>query len=267
MKIEAATLAGGKVNQDYYAYGETYALVLDGASSFLPEQTSIDAATYVKALGEALSAQLEDCALNGIPDVAASAIKKITEKYELNEESSPNSTVVIAKWDQEKVATYVLGDSSCVIVNVGGEITEITDSRMAQFGDKMRQTYKCRLSAGSGFDDGHKQLLHKLQSEQKLHRNTRDGYWIAGANSVAGLNGLLNIFSRATVREVWLMSDGGLVSFQSASRQLREAIPKIPVDQMLTKQHEAETKDLKGASFPRSKLHDDKTIVVVKTDN
>lgn len=267
MRIEAATLAGGKVNQDYYAYGETYALVLDGASSFLPGSNSIDATTYVNALGENLSSRLRDCNLDEIPKTVAASIAAVSERYKLSDESSPNSTVVIAKLSQEKVATYVLGDSSCVVIGVSGEITEITDNRMVKFGHEIREEYRSRLSAGSGFDDGHKQLLHKLQSEQKLHRNTRDGYWIAGANSEAGLNGLLNKFSLCTVREIWLMSDGGLVSFQSASRQLREAIPKIPVDLMLNKQHEAEIKDPKGVSFPRSKLHDDKTIVVVKTDN
>lgn len=267
MEIEAATLAGGKVNQDYYAYGDTYALVLDGATSFLPEQTSIDAVTYVRALGRTLSSRLKYGGLNEIPNIVADSIEVVAVEYKLNEESSPNSTVVIAKWDQNQVAVYVLGDSSCLVIENDFKVTDITDSRMAQFGDEIRQTYKHRLSAGSGFDEGHKKLLHKLQSEQKLHRNTKDGYWIAGANSEAGLNGLLNKFSLDTVREIWLMSDGGLVSFQNTSRQLREAIPKIPVDQMLNKQYEAEAKDLRGVSFPRSKLHDDKTIVVVKTDN
>lgn len=63
------------------------------------------------------------------------------------------------------------------------------------------------------------------------------------------------------------MSDGGLLSLQNAGRQLEGILPKTPVDQILNKQYDAEIKDPKGVSFPRSKLHDDKTIVVVKVDN
>lgn len=170
MKIEAATLAGGKVNQDYYAYRDTYALFLDGSSSFLPEQTSINAATYVKALGESLSSQLEHCELNEIPNVLADSIIKVVEKYELVEESSPNSTVVIAKWNQEEVVIYVLGDSSCLVFDNSNNTVELTDNRMSQFGADIRSKYRNRLSNGCGFDLRHKQLLSILQQTQIKYR-------------------------------------------------------------------------------------------------
>lgn len=48
---------------------------------------------------------------------------------------------------------------------IGGEITEITDNRMAKFGHEILEAYIRYLSDGSGFDDEHKRLLRKLQIE------------------------------------------------------------------------------------------------------
>lgn len=264
MKVEAATLSGGEVNQDYYAYGDTYALVLDGASSFLPEQTSMDAVRYVKALGGSLSSGLESCSLEEIPELVAASIREIAELYELDEESSPNSTVVIAKWNQREVATYVLGDSSCLVIDAKFKLTEITDSRMAQFGNEIREEYRRRLTAGSGFDDEHKQLLRQIQHEQKLHRNVKGGYWIAGANSDAGFYGRTQIFCLCSVQQIWLMSDGGLSSFQRNKEDLYSISQRISLDQILMKQYKKEADDPMGILYPRSKIHDDKTIIVIE---
>lgn len=259
MKIEAATLAGGEVNQDYYAYGEAYALVLDGASSFLLDKSSIDAATYVKNLGEFLSVQLENCPLDGITEAVVSAIEKVTEKFELDEESSPNSTVVIAKWDQEKVVTYVLGDSACVVVDVCGEKTEITDNRMAKFGDEIREEYRRRLSVGFGFDLEHKKLLNQLQQHQKKYRNTIGGYWVAGANVNAAYEGILKIHSLKEVKSILLCSDGGYQSLVSFYQKDKNKKPDLL--QVIQERHWAEENDNDGKAMPRSKVHDDKTIV------
>lgn len=254
MKIEAATLAGGEVNQDYYAYGETYALVLDGASSFLPEQTSIDAVTYVKALGEALAEKLECCALSELSEIVVLSIEEVAARYGLVEESAPNSTVVIAKWNRKELATYALGDSSCLIFDNNG-VNNITDSRISKFGNEVRDQYKNRLLAGFGFDEEHKKLLNKLQIIQKNFRNVERGYWIAGSLSKAGKHGVNIRFSLINVEKVVLCTDGGLSSFNSDKNNLK---------QMILERHRMEEADSDGSSMPRSKMHDDKTIVLVE---
>lgn len=44
--VRAATLAGGEKNQDRFAYGDGWAFVLDGASSFGTTQPEHDGAWY-----------------------------------------------------------------------------------------------------------------------------------------------------------------------------------------------------------------------------
>lgn len=262
MRIEAATLAGGKVNQDYYAYGETYALVLDGATSFVPEKTSIDAATYVQALGAALATRLESCSLNEIPDVVAAAIGEIAVKYKLAEESSPNSTVAIAKWDRIEVVTYVLGDSGCFIIDKNYTVTEMRDNRMAEFGNKIRRQYKKRLSEGSGFDAKHKKLLGELQRHQKKYRNVENGYWIAGAAPESAFKGIIEKYELSKLNYLILGSDGGLLSVINSNLKVDN-----PVSNILKDQQDKELWDNQGVLLPRSKLNDDKTIIRVIFSN
>lgn len=263
MRIEAATLAGGEVNQDYYAYGDTYALVLDGASSFLPEKTSIDATTYVEALGSALAIRLEVCDLDEVPNVVAESIKEVVEKYELVEESSSNSTIVIAKWNQEKVVIYVLGDSTCLVIDNSGETAEITDNRMAQFGATFREKYKRRLSEGYGFDTEHKELLKIIQQTQKNNRNIQEGYWIAGACPEAGYNGILKYFKLTEVKEVLLCTDGGMSSYSIYGQNVQKLPCRNRLRFMIEAKHLDEEHDSNGAKNPRSKLHDDKTAILL----
>lgn len=263
MRIEAATLAGGEVNQDYYAYGKTYAIVLDGASSFLPEKTSIDAATYVKALGDALAIRLESCHLNEMPDVVATAICEVAVKYDLVEESSPNSTIAIAKWNKEELCAYVLGDSPILIMENSGNLKEISDNRMAQFGDDIRNKYKLRLSCGLGFDEVHKESLKKLQQIQKKYKNISNGYWVAGAKEDSAYHAITKNFLLSDVRSIIICSDGGYQSLAGYSCGVDYLIPESVIKEM----HIFERRDEFGIKFPRSKKHDDKTIVVIKKES
>lgn len=263
MRIEAATLAGGELNQDYYAYGETYALVLDGASSFLPEKTSIDAATYVKALGETLAEKLECCHLDEVPGVVTESIGDVTKKYDLVENSAPSSTVVIAKWNQRQIVTYVLGDSYCVVDDGSGKRTLVTDDRITQLGASLRETYRRRQAAGSGFDSAHRMLLRQIQMVQKQYRNSDEGYWIAAAVPEAGVKGISFRFDLKEVRSVILASDGGFSSIRDEEAVTLLHAGKNKVYEILESAQKREQQDQRGQKVPRSKVHDDKTVVLI----
>lgn len=263
VRIEAATLAGGAVNQDYYAYGETYALVLDGASSFLPEKTSIDAVTYVNALGKALAARLKSCQLGEIADTVADAIEEVTQSKGLSEQNSPSSTVVIAKWNNEKLVSYVLGDSFFLTIDKSKKVSLITDNRMAEFGDEFRREYQSRLISGSGFDEMHGCILKKLQKIQKKYRNSSGGYWIASALPAAAKHALIVEYNLIDVDRIVLASDGG---YSCIKPHLNDGINNLEdnkIKEYLKKQWTREKLDPKGYARPRSKMHDDKTIVSI----
>lgn len=261
MRIEAATLAGGKVNQDYYAHGETYALVLDGASSFLPEQTSIDTVTYVESLGKSLAVRLESCQFDEISDVVAASIEENTHKYGLIEESSPNSTVAIAKWDQKELFTYVLGDSSCLVIDTNGEASESADYRMVSFGNDIRNIYKNRLWSGLGFDGEHRKLLQRLQTVQKDNRNIDGGYWIAGARSAAAYEGIIRRYYLDNIQSIFLMSDGGRECLEMLDESNTLMFQGLNLTSIIEERYILEEKDHNAALVPRGKLHDDKTII------
>lgn len=267
MRIEAATLAGGKVNQDYYAYGETYALVLDGATSFVPEKTSIDAATYVQALGAALAIRLESCELGKISEVVSESIEEVAQKHELVEKGSPSSTITIAKWNKNELAIYALGDSSCLIINSEGGLAEVTDDRMHSFGNSIRQKYKNRLLDGYGFDEQHKKNLKDLQKIQESYRNKDGGYWIASNSGESGKRGIYQTHQLRHVERILIMSDGGKQSLCGELDSFAENIYSGNIEQLLMNCHQREDEDYRGIINPRSKLHDDKTVILVDFKN
>lgn len=261
VRIEAATLAGGEVNQDYYAYGETYALVLDGASSFLPQQTSVDTVTYVESLGKSLAIRLESCHFDEISDAVAASIEENAHKYGLIEESSPNSTVAIAKWDQKDLFTYVLGDSSCLVIDNNGEASENTDYRMVSFGNDVRNIYKNRLQSGLGFDEEHRKLLQRLQIVQKDNRNIQGGYWIAGALFAAAYEGIVHRYCLDNIQSIFLMSDGGRECLEMLDESNASMFQSLNLMSLIEKRYIIEEKDNNATLLPRGKLHDDKTII------
>jgi len=263
--ITAATRKGsGHTNQDRYITGPNFAAVLDGASSFSDEPQQQDGGWYAETLaaklGELLTARPDD----PLPRVVEHAIAAVVTEHDLRPATSPTSTIALARWDDEQVEIYVLGDSTVAIIHPDGSDDACSDDRIAAIGGDLRRAYRSRLSAGSGFDDQHRQLLASLQAEQAKWRNRKDGYWIAGAEPSAAQRGIADAHRRSQVQRLILATDGaaaGVTRYRTwpAWRYmgLREA------DAVLRAIEADEAEDSKGQEWPRSKPRDDKTLVVV----
>ncbi len=263
--ITAATRKGsGRTNQDRYFTGPTFAAVLDGASNFTDEPLLQDGGWYAETLAyklrELLTAQPGD-PLSGI---VGHAIEAVATEHDLLPATSPTSTVALARWDDEHVETYVLGDSTVAVIHPDGSEDAYSDDRLASTGGDLRRAYRKRLAAGSGFDDQHLRLLASLQAEQSRWRNRDDGYWIAGAEPDAANHGKARIHARGEVGRLVLATDGAAVGI-NRYRTLgswRDVHPSTPADFLRAIEAE-EASDPDAQQWPRSKPGDDKTLVVV----
>ena len=260
--IRAATLAGGEKNQDRYAYGDGWAFVLDGASSFATERPEHDGGWYAERLKNALSQELTTNPGAATVDIVARAIEVAASAHD-DPETCPTSTIAMARWSADTIEVYVLGDSTAVLINDGGE-QEFTDSRLADIAPEIRAEYRSRLAEGHGFDERHRELLQELQARQASVRNRMGGYWIAGSEPKAAPQGLVQRRPAVSVKAVVLATDGAATALRYGHKCDWTAFTRTDVGRLLTTAQATEEADPQGAEWPRSKAHDDKTAQVIR---
>lgn len=263
MTVVAATLAGGTNNQDRYVLGDTFAIVLDGATSIVGDR-SHDPGWYAEQLGDAIAQRVVGPGPLG--EVVEEAIRSVRDRHQLTPETSPTSTVAIARWTNDAIETYVLGDSTVVLLMTNGVELVRTDDRIAAVAPDIRSFYRHRLAQRHGFDGAHAQLLVELQRRELRARNTAKGYPIAGAIPEAGREGMSWYEELGTVQAAILASDGVAPNrnpFMGNWTAIHQEVERHGAACVLRNLHDAEAADPQGSRWPRSKLHDDKTLVVV----
>ncbi|MGL5866770.1 MAG: hypothetical protein ACRCYX_13040 [Dermatophilaceae bacterium] len=265
MKVAAASLAGGGVNQDRYAHGDGWAVVLDGATSFGTPQPERDGGWYAERLCRSLAAQLEAYPRDDTAGLVAQAIADAADAHG-DSRTCPTSTIALARWNPQypqDVEVYVLGDSTVAVVTPDREHV-VTDDRLAAIAPDCRRAYRDRLRAGGGYDDQHRQLLGRLQRAQAAQRNRPGGYWIAGAEPDAANHAIRQTFAASGVWAVVLATDGAASVIRYGIHDGWRSVatagdPAVVLDHACR----AEATDAHGIRWPRSKQHDDKTLVVM----
>ncbi|WP_069164033.1 PP2C family serine/threonine-protein phosphatase [Nocardia altamirensis] len=235
-------------------------VLLDGATAFDPDMPS--ASAYVDVLAEELNRRLDSS--QDLRTILSDAIAATASVLRLQPGQAPSSTVSVLRTNQGTADLLVLGDSP-VVVGRDGSHDLITDRRMAELNLPESERYRERLASGSGYDQHHYSLLRSLQRRQRERRNRPDGYWIAEADPSAADHAIVANYRLQEIDWIVLATDG-------ASNPLRPlSISWAEVAQMDTpgltrllarcQEWEAEV-DPCGQLQPRSKRHDDKSIVV-----
>lgn len=260
--IEAATLAGGDNNQDRYAYGDGWAFVLDGASSFSETQPVHDGGWYAERLKAALTEGLT-AGRRATTDIVAQAISNACGTYDGSTQGlCPTSTIALTRWDADGIELYVLGDSCAAAVTSTGEnAVVLEDSRIDRFGASLRLAYQSRLRDGHGFDEEHRRLLAALQAAQKDACNRPGGYWIAGDDPRASAEAKIKFLERSDKCVILLSTDGIRAEDRGELMDVTRSMEEV-----LRKVSDLETRDSLGQEYPRSKLHDDKTAVRIRLE-
>jgi serine/threonine protein phosphatase PrpC len=266
--VTASTRKGsGRTNQDRYIIGPNFAAVLDGASNFSEEQPEQDGGWYAETLAARLRELLTAQPDSSLPEIVERAIESVATEHDLRADTSPTSTVALARWDDEHVEIYVLGDSTVAIIDTDGSEDAYSDDRIASIGGGLRRAYQERLAAGSGFDEEHRRLLASLQAEQAKWRNREDGYWIAGTEPEAANHAMAGVCRRLDIARLILATDGAATGI-TRYRTLPSwgSVRANAVTDLLGGIEAVEETDAEGKQWPRSKRRDDKTLVVLHLD-
>lgn len=263
MRVRGASRAGGAGSgQDRWAATGSGAVLLDGASAIDPSARPAD--LYVEVLLAALVATLDDG--DDLSVVLGRAIAVTAEEVGVVPGSAPSSTAVLVRGTDTALELAVLGDSTVVVGWRDGRTQRITDARIAAIATDLRAEYRRRLAEGHGYDAAHAELLVRMQQAQRAARNAPGGYWIAEADPEAARHAVVRRYPRAGLAWCVLATDGaqravdhlGIVWASLAERATSG------LHEVLDALHDWEEHgDPGGALLPRSKRHDDKTLVVV----
>jgi hypothetical protein len=262
--VQTATRQGsGRTNQDHIVITDRTVAVLDGATSWLPQDPSQDGGWYARTLGEQLAHRLDSEA--ALPDIVRSAITVLRDRYGLRRGESPESTVTIARWDTDAVEVYVLSDSPAVIYDEHGRYTVVRDDRLESVGAAHRTVYREHLRAGHGYDHALHDLIAQVQLDERAARNTADGYWIAEADPDAADHAVTKRIPHVDIDAVLLLTDGASAAVDEYRQPpdwtaVRTALDLHGIQRFLDAIHALEETDPNGHRWPRSKPHDDKTL-------
>jgi serine/threonine protein phosphatase PrpC len=246
--------------QDRWRSMESAVVVLDGASNLDPDGPPVG--PYVDHLLDSLSSRLS--AVTELQAALRDAIDDVARQLHLTPGHSPSSTVVLARQLDDALDLAVLGDSTAIVGLRDGQSVRLTDDRLITVAQEERQLYRARLREGSGYDLQHRRILNRIQQSEQRARNRNHGYWIAEADPCAAQHALRRTIALRDINWCVLATDGaqrvidhlGIPWADVAKRSSNE------LAELLDTLHEWETTaDPDGASLPRSKRHDDKTLV------
>ncbi|MGW4366663.1 hypothetical protein ACWEKT_13550 [Nocardia takedensis] len=263
MKVATARLDGPRA-EDRVLTSATGLVLLDGATAYEPGTPP--ATNYVDHLGRELAQRLDtDTALI---DILRAAISATAASLDLCPGRSPSSTVVLVRVGRTTVDILVLGDSAVVVGLQGRSPAVITDDRLNRLAIPEAAEYRARLASGSGFDRQHRDLLKRLQRQERIHRNQSGGFWIAEADPSAADHAITYTYARETFAWAVAATDGAfdpLTALGIAWCDLATHTSEQLQHDLRQCAHWERTVDPEGRIRPRSKRHDDKTLAVVRT--
>jgi hypothetical protein len=233
-------------------------IVLDGASAFGPANP--DPAAYVDCLGNHLRHALTSDPRADLSGALAAAIEATAAELELTPGLAPSSTVAIARWIDDRVDLLVLGDSQ-----ITTPLGTVRDSRLDSIGVSERSAYRSRLAGGHGYDAEHRALLVALQTVQAAHRNRPNGYWIAEADPTAAAHAITESHPLSDLPWLVLATDGAYRPLSHLGLSVDPgAVPDELAKLLRACERWEKQVDPAGTRLPRSKRHDDKSVVTLQ---
>ncbi|WP_125261931.1 protein phosphatase 2C domain-containing protein [Streptomyces alboflavus] len=216
------------------------------------------------ALGE-LSVSRRDLTLS---EILAAAIARTADTHrdtcDLSHPRTPQATVVLARWDAERVEHLVLSDSALLVADADGEVEAVLDPRLDQLPDAVRRQRDAVRALPRGSAERQAEGRRYAAAVEAL-RNAEGGFFTAAADPAVAALAVTGERPRSAVTALAALTDGAgswVETFREGDwadcfALLRKSGPQALVDRV----RELERADPEGALFPRGKRHDDAAVV------
>ncbi|ARX86398.1 hypothetical protein SMD44_05869 [Streptomyces alboflavus] len=216
------------------------------------------------ALGE-LSVSRRDLTLS---EILAAAIARTADTHrdtcDLSHPRTPQATVVLARWDAERVEHLALSDSALLVADADGEVEAVLDPRLDQLPDAVRRQRDAVRALPRGSAERQAEGRRYAAAVEAL-RNAEGGFFTAAADPAVAALAVTGERPRSAVTALAALTDGAgrwVETFREGDwadcfALLRKSGPQALVDRV----RELERADPEGALFPRGKRHDDAAVV------
>ena len=259
-------------NEDMVGICKKGAWVLDGATGLNNKNLiskESDAKWYVswwnKYLEENISknTSLKKIVLDGLEDIKKEYFLKLNG-LKIEELDTPSASAIIIKLYEDKLEYFLLGDCT-LLLNDLKKNTIIKDERVCQFDEEVliRMSELNKIEKLSLVEK--KNILLPLIIENRLKKNSEEGYWILEFNKEAvekSIHGYINIENEL---KIMMSSDGFSCAWDRYNIFTEDEVMEIGqykgIEYIKEKTRELEKEDKKGKIFPRFKESDDSSCI------
>lgn len=262
-------------NEDYVAVVDgdytTCAVLLDGAGgpAELPNGCEHGTPWYVERLGKATLDRMASRRFRRVPlpDILECAIADVSSEHvhtcNLKAPGTPSSTVIAVRTlAQGTHLEYLVLSDSTLVVDIDGDITALSDTRIEDVGADIRR----RMNEHPTGTPEHQAARIELVTLQREARNRDGGFWVAATDPAAAHHALTGTVGASRARRVALLSDGAAryVDFGLGSHtDLLDALAAYDPDRLFDQVREAEDGDPHGQRWPRAKHRDDAAAIYI----
>jgi len=233
---------------------------LDGATlpTDVPSCCNHTTTWYVKILDHALRTATSQPHTTPT-DALAQAIHAVTQQHPCPDadKNGPSATAIIAHYQPPKITWALLGDNTLLIQDHAGHLQHHTDTRLSTIAINQRTALK------NAHNQSKTSFHQKLILAERDARNRPGGYWIAAANPTAANHALTG--TEHNPHTIALLTDGAtrLIEFELTNWQgLLDTLTTHGPAHLIHQTRRAEHTDPNGQLWPRSKCHDDATVLL-----
>jgi hypothetical protein len=262
----ATDAAPGRPNEDFAVATPTIAVVADGAG--IPFGGCHHGVSwYAQQLGTqtlaALLAEPDRPLVEGLTAGISAVAALHADTCDLTDPGTPCAAVGILRMGAERVDTLALSDVSIVVDLPDGPAVTCDLSVEAFTGTETEAVAGMRFHAPD-----HAAALAQLIVRQTAIRKRADGWWVAAADPEAARHAQTASYPRREVRRAAVLTDGATRPVdQMRCATWPDLLDLLDTDGpagLINYVRELERSDPDGVRYPRTKRHDDATVVMFR---
>ncbi|MEV6105223.1 protein phosphatase 2C domain-containing protein [Streptomyces sp. NPDC051940] len=247
-------------------------VVLDGVTPPRDGVTGCvhDVPWFTARLGGALQ-ELLAARAGSLREALADAVARTAAAHgpgcDLGHVRTPQATVAMARWDDDRVEYLVLSDAALLVEGADGEVSPVLDRRLDQLPDRIRKQRAAVRALPEGSPEREAAGREYARAVEAL-RNADGGFYTAAADPRVAAKAVAGVLPRSEVTAFAALTDGA-TRYTEVFRlgdwaELLAVLRKEGPAQLIARVRAAENADPDRTAHPRGKTHDDATAVYVE---
>ena len=237
--------------------------IFDGATTRTGTGCTHGVAWYTHSLAGALASHARLTPAKALSEAITETAARHRNTCDLGHPGTPSAAVAIVQAQRKTLRYLLLGDVT-VVLDLGHGIRVLTDSRVHGTARAERQAAD-ELPSGS---PEKAQALMRMKRAELTARNVAGGYWVAAADPAIVAHAITGELPRQHLQQAALLSDGAARAVDPLQlydwHGLLTILATDGPGELIRQVRAAETTDPAGMRWPRNKVHDDATAILIQ---